>query len=318
VITAVAKRVAELVVVMVLVSLATFLLSTLLPGDPVRTILGTRNLNAEDYTRVEHELGLDRPFLQRYGTWLGDAAQGEFGRSLAPPRGPVSETLSSSIPISVELALLASLIALIIAIPLAMLSAAMADRALDRAITGTSFVGLSIPEFLASLLLILVFVVNGKLLPRLGWVALTEDPVENLRHAILPALALALPLAAFFTQVLRNDLVSTLREDYILAARATGEAPWRILVQGALRPSLFSLLTVAGISIGYLIGGTAVIEAQFGLPGVGSRLVNAIGTNDVPTILAVVLVLSIAYVAINTAIDLLYRYLDPRIRHGAG
>lgn len=314
----VSKRVAELVVVMVVVSLATFLLSTLLPGDPVRTILGTRNRSAADYTRVQHELGLDRPFATRYADWVTDAARGDFGRSLAPPRGPVSKALASSIPISVELALLASVMALVVAIPLALLSAAMADRLPDRAITASSFVGLSVPEFVAGLLLILVFVVNGKLLPRLGWVPLTEDPVENLRHALLPALALALPLAALFTQLLRNDLVSTLREDYILAARATGERPWRVLVQGALRPSLFSLLTVAGISIGYLIGGTAVIESQFGLPGVGSRLLSAIGTNDVPTILAIVLVLSVAYVAINTAIDFLYRYLDPRIRHGAG
>jgi peptide/nickel transport system permease protein len=312
------KRAAEVVVVMLLVSLATFLLSTLLPGDPVRTILGTRNRSAEDYSRVHHELGLDRPFVERYADWLTDAARGDFGRSIAPPRGPVSETLSSSVPISVELAMLASIMALAVAIPLALVSAAKADRIVDRAITATSFVGLSVPEFVAGLLLILVFVVNAKLLPRLGWVPLTEDPVENLRHALLPALALALPLAAFFTQLLRNDLVSTLREDYILAARATGEAPWRVLVHGALRPSLFSLLTVAGISIGYLIGGTAVIEAQFGLPGVGSRLVTAIGTNDVPTILAIVLVLSVAYVAINTTIDVLYRYLDPRIRHGAG
>jgi peptide/nickel transport system permease protein len=314
----VSKRLAELIVVMLLVSFATFLLSTLLPGDPVRTVLGSRNHNAQDYARVRHELDLDHPFLHRYQHWLTDAAHGDFGESLAPPRGPVSKTLSSSLPISIELALLAAFMSMAIAIPIALVSAAHANRGTDRVVTAASFVGLSIPDFLAGLFLILVFVVSLKQLPRLGWVSLSENPVENIRHASLPAVALAVPLAALFTQLLRNDLVSTLNEDYILAARATGEKPWRVLVQGALRPSLFSLITVAGISIGYLIGGTAVIESEFGLPGVGSRLVTAIGTNDVPTILAIVLVLALAYVTINTAIDILYRYIDPRIRHGIG
>jgi peptide/nickel transport system permease protein len=230
----------------------------------------------------------------------------------------VSKTLSSSIPISLELAALASFMALAASIVLALLSAAKANGVADRGIAATSFVGLSTPDFLVGLMLILVFVVNGKLLPRIGWVSVSADPIENLRHAFLPSLALAVPLAAVFTQVLRNDLVSTLSEDHILAARATGETPWRVLVQGALRPSLFSLVTVAGISIGYLIGGTAVIEAEFGLPGVGSRLVTAIGTNDVPTILAIVLVVAVAFVTVNTAIDVLYTYLDPRIRHSVG
>jgi peptide/nickel transport system permease protein len=305
-----------MVVVLVLVSFATFLLCNLLPGDPVRTELGTRNHSAQDYARVRHELGLDRAFFVRYGRWLGDAAHGNFGESLAPPREAVSKNLSSAIPVSLELAALASFMALAASIPLALLSAAKANKGADRAITATSFVGLSVPDFLAGLFLILLLVINAKLLPRLGWVALSADPIENLRHAFLPSLALAFPLGALFTQVLRNDLVSTLDEDHILAARATGETPWRVLVQGALRPSLFSLVTIAGISIGYLIGGTAVIEAQFGLPGVGSMLVTAIGANDVPTILAVVLVLAFAYVVINTVIDILYGYLDPRIRHG--
>ena len=314
----VAGKLAELLLVLLFVSLATFLLSTLLPGDPARTILGTRNRSEEDYARVREELGLDRPFLSRYQHWLADAVHGDFGQSYTPPRGPVSTTLSSSLPISIELAVLATVMSLAVSIPVALFSASRANRAADRTVTATSFVALSIPEFLVSLMLILVFVVNLQKLPRLGWVPLTEDPIENLRHALLPALALAIPLAALFTQLLRNDLVSTLKEDYILAARATGEAPWRVLVQGALRPSLFSLVTVAGIYVGYLIGGTAVIESQFGLPGVGSRLVTAIGGNDVPTILAIVLVLAVAYVVVNTAIDLLYRHLDPRIRRGVG
>jgi peptide/nickel transport system permease protein len=310
------RRLGELLLVVLLVSFATFLLSTLLPGDPARTVLGTRNNSEEDYARVQHELGLDRPLLSQYQQWLTDAVQGDFGESLAPPRAPVSENLSASLPISLELALLATGLALATSIPLALFSASRADRAADRAITATSFVGLSIADFLAGLMLILIFVVNLKLLPRIGWVPFTEDPIENLRRALLPSVALAIPLAALFTQMLRNDLVTTLNEDYILAARATGETPWRVLVQGALRPSLFSLITVVGISVGYLIGGTAVIEAQFGLPGTGSRLVSAISTNDSPTILAIVLVLAVIYVVVNTVIDIMYQYLDPRIRHG--
>jgi len=170
------------------------------------------------------------------------------------------------------------------------------------------------PEFLAGLLFILMFVVVIHDFPRLGWVPISANPVSNLRHAFLPSLALSIPYTALYTQVLRNDLVVTLQEDFILAARATGESPARILIQGALRPSLFSLVTISGVGLGYLIGGTAVVETLFGLSGTGNLLVRATGGSDVPVVQAVVLVLALIYVVANALIDVLYACLDPRVR----
>jgi peptide/nickel transport system permease protein len=224
--------------------------------------------------------------------------------------------LKSALPISAELCVLALLFSLLVSIPFALWSAARPGGAADRSVTASSFALLSMPEFLGGLLLILVLVVMFPIFPRLGWVGITADPGSNLEHAVLPALALSIPYTALYTQVLRNDLVVTLQEDYILAARATGESPGRILVQGALRPSLFSLVTISGVGLGYLIGGTAVIETLFGLSGIGNLLVQAVGGSDVPVVQAVVLILALVYVIANALIDVLYNYLDPRTRRG--
>jgi peptide/nickel transport system permease protein len=310
------RRALELVVVILIVSFATFWLSSLLPGDPAVTLVG-QNQPPSAYIQARHQLGLDQPLLTRYWDWLTGAVQGDFGRSLLPPRDSVATMVKTALPITLEIVFLALFFSLLIAVPAALWSASRANRLTDRAVSATSFAFLSTPEFLAGLLLILVFVVNFRQLPRIGWVEFTADPVENLRHALLPALALALPQAAVFTQVLRNDLVATLQEDYITAARATGEKPWRILIVDALRPSLFSLVTLAGLSIGYLIGGTAVIETQFAIPGVGSMLVGAAGGSDVPVLQATVIVLAIVFVVTNGVIDLVYGLLDPRVRRGA-
>lgn len=313
------RRLTELVVVLFLVSFATFMLSALLPGDPAVTILGPHHTPAQ-YQQVRHELRLDEPLLERYGHWLSGAVRGDFGRSLLPPRVSVSSLIWSGLPVSAELTVLAYLFAVALSIPLALWSVHKLDGAVDRAISAVSFANLSMPEFLGALLLILVFVVHLGYAPRLGWVGLTSPQGigENLRHAILPAFALSVPYTALLTQILRNDLAMTLQEDYILMAKAKGLAPARVLVTQALRPSLFSFVTVAGVSIGYLIGGTAVVESIFGLPGIGSVLVRAAGGSDVPVLQAVVLVLATIYVLLNAGLDLVYRYLDPRVRHGVG
>jgi peptide/nickel transport system permease protein len=310
-----ARRLTELVLVMFIVSFVSFLVATFLPGNPAVTLLGPHHTPAQ-YAAVDHQLGLDRPLLTRFWLWLTAALHGDLGRSLLPPRASVSSMVHAALPVSAELCILAFVFSFIIAIPVALWSAARPNGLADRGVTATSFALLSMPEFLAGLLLILLFVVAAHKLPRLGWVGLSSGPVANLRHALLPALALSLPYAALYAQILRNDLLATLQEDYILAASATGETPNRILIQGALRPSLFSLVTVAGVGIGYLIGGTAIVETLFGLPGLGNLLVRSAGGSDVPVLQAVVLVLALSFVVVNAALDILYAYLDPRIRRG--
>jgi peptide/nickel transport system permease protein len=310
------RRLLELVIVVLCASFATFVLSERLPGNPAIEILGPHH-SAAAYAHESHLLGLDDPLLVRYWHWLSHAVRGNFGESLIPPRLPVSTKISTALPISLELCVLAIIFALAIAIPLAVWAAHKPNGIVDRVVGSVSYAFLSMPEFLAGLLLILLFIVVLHALPRIGWTPISQSPVDNLKHALLPALALASPQAALFTQVLRNDLVRTLKEDFILAARATGERPSRILLQSALRPSLFSLVTIAGVSIGYLISGTVVIETLFGLPGLGTVLVAAAGASDIPVVTAVVVLMAFIYVASNTAIDIGYRFLDPRIRRGA-
>jgi peptide/nickel transport system permease protein len=309
------RRLAELVLIVLVVSFVTFVLGSLLPGDPAVTILGAHHSPAE-YAHLRHTLGLDQPLLQRYWHWLTHALAGHLGTSLLPPRAPVASEIGSALAVTLELCAMALVLALVMALVVAIVSARRPQGFVDRALSGFSSALISTPEFLAGILLILAFVVVWHGFPRLGWVPLTKDPVANLKHAFLPALALSLPEGAFFAQVVRNDLVETLREDYILAARATGIPPWRVLTSAALRPSLFSLVTVVGVNLGYLIGGTAVIETLFGVPGLGSLLVTAAGGSDVPVIEAVVLILALVYVVANSGIDLIYSALDPRVRRG--
>jgi peptide/nickel transport system permease protein len=313
----VGTRLGELVLVVLLASFVTFLLADRLPGNPAEKILGPHHSPAE-YAAEGRRLGLDDPFLTRYGHWLSGAVHGDFGTSLVPPRLPVSTMIGDALPISAELCTLALVFSMMIAVPLALWAAYRPGGSADRGIGVISYALLSMPEFLAGLLLILLFIVVLHSLPRIGWSPISgpDGQVENLRHALLPSLALALPQAALFTQVLRNDLDRTLKEDFVLAARATGERPSRILIQSALRPSMFSFLTIAGVSVGYLISGTVVVETLFGLPGLGRTLVAAAGGSDVPVVAAIVVLMAAVYVAANALIDVSYRLLDPRIRRG--
>jgi peptide/nickel transport system permease protein len=309
-------RIATIVPVLLLVSLGTFFLVNLIPGSPEVEILGP-NASAQDYARAHHELGLDKPVVERYFTWLGNAATGRFGRNLIPPTESVSARLARAVPVSVELAAMALFIALALAIPAAMVSAHRPGGRVDRLISLSAFGLISVPSFLSGIILILVFAVNWKVFPDRLWVRpSTGGWGQNLRHAVLPAFTIALNEVAIFARLLRNDLIVTLREDYILAARAKGMPPRHILLREALRPSSFSLITLAGVSLGRLIGGTVIVERLFTLPGLGSVIVDAANKKDITIVQAGVLVIAVGYIVINAAIDLLYGALDPRIRRG--
>lgn len=307
------RRPVQLVAVLALVSFGVFLLVALLPGDPAAAILGPGH-PSQDYAALRTELRLDQPLLQRYAEWLGHALTGDLGRSIVPPQASVVDRISSALPVSLELATLGVLIALLLAIPLALVSAYQEDRLVDRAVSAVVFAVLSIPSFLLGLLLIMLVVDQLGLLPRSQWVRLSDSVGGNLSHAILPAVVIALPEAALFTRILRNDLVRTLREDYVLAARAKGMPPWRVMLTEALRPSSFSLITILGISIGTLIGSTVIVEYLFSLPGMGTLIVTAASQGDFPMVQGAALVIAAIYVFVNAGIDLAYGYLDPRTR----
>jgi peptide/nickel transport system permease protein len=269
----------------------------------------------EKVEALRRDMGLDQPIWWRYLGWLGQVLQGEFGRSFRTGQ-TVLQAVAERLPVSFELMLLAQLGALAIGIPLAIACAVRAGSAFDRFMTGSAFGMLSVPAFLSAILLIYLFAVELRWLPATGYVPFEEDPIGNLRCFLLPALTLALGEWPVLMRVLRSDMIATLQEDYIMMARAKGLKPSRILLVHALKPSSLTLVTVTGINIGRLIGGTVIVESIFALPGIGRLLIGAISTRDLIILQGVVLLVACGYVLMNFIVDTLYAVLDPRIRHG--
>lgn len=309
-------KIGLLIPVLFLVTLGTFFMVDLVPGNPAANVLGP-NATPQDYARVQHQLGFDQPVLTRYFHWLGQALHGNLGTNLVPPIEKVSTILARAFPVNFELAVLALLMAFVIAIPVGIWSAYRAGSRSDRFLSAGAFASISVPSFLAGIILVLLLAINWRLFPLGEWARPTARGwITNLHYAFLPALTLALPEAAVYARLLRSDMITTLQEDYILAARAKGMPTAHILVREALRPSSFSLITLAGLSVGRLIGGTVIVEQVFSLPGVGQAVISAARHNDYTVVQGAVLVIAIIYVTVNLIIDILYAYLDPRIRRG--
>lgn len=306
-------RVVELLVVLFLVSIGVFALVSLVPGDPVVSALG-EGRPPEVYEQAREQLGLNDPLMTRYFDWLGGALRGDFGVSMVDGKTEVADRIAAALPVSLQLAAMALILALIISVPLAMYAASHAGGPVDRVISAFNFGILSVPSFLSALLLVMVFANQLHWFPRSFWTRPSESIVGNLESAFLPVVAIALMETAYFIRVLRNDLVVTLQEDYVLAARARGMKTWRILFVDALRPSSFSLVTMLGLSLGTLIGSTVIVESVFSLPGMGSMLVTAVNQGDFTIIQGGVLVIALIYVVANLVIDFAYELLDPRTR----
>ncbi len=309
------RRLPSLLATLFAVSLLTFLMTSLLPGDPALQILGAENATPEAIAAVRADLGLNDPLPVRYIHWIGDALTGDFGRSYRTNQ-PVSEAIINRLPVTAEIGLLAILIALAVAIPVGMLSAYRAGSRTDKLISSTSFGLLAVPNFMVAIFLILIFAVWLGVLPATGWVNFTDNPVQNLRSALLPALSLAIAEMAVYTRLLRTDMIGTLQQDFVTMARVKGVSNRRILFRHALRPSSFSLMTVAGVQVGAIIGGSVVIETLFALPGVGRLLLESVLVRDLLMVQGIALVIAVSYVVVNFTVDILYSYLDPRISHG--
>ncbi|GAA3820626.1 ABC transporter permease [Sphaerisporangium flaviroseum] len=305
-------RLVRLAVVLLVVTFLSYVLLNLLPGDPTTQILGL-SATEEARAQLRQELGLDQPLLIRYAAWLGDLLTGDFGTSYIT-RLPVAEELAERLPVTLELLVVAQAVALGLAIPVGVAAARRAGRALDQVLTAVSFALLSTPVFVLGVLLILVFAVTWRLLPATGWTPLSVDVGWNLTSVLLPAVTLGCGQLAVYARLLRTDLIATLQEDYITLARARGLSPRRILWRHALRPSAISLVTAVGLNLGALIGGTVIIETLFGLPGVGRLIVDSIFSRDYLTVQGSVVLISVGYVLVNFAVDLVYAAVDPRIR----
>lgn len=312
----IARKLLTLVPVLLVVSFLTYVGLDFLPGDPANSILGPQGISPEAIAQVRADLRLDDPLPIRYLGWLGDAVQGDFGRSYQT-RQEVFTAIKDRLPVTLEIALLAMFMSVLVAIPLGVLTAYRGGTRFDKGVTGITFGLLAVPNFMLALLLIYTLSVRYGLFPATGWTRFTDNPIKNLRSAFMPALSLAVGNIAVLTRLLRTDMIATLQEDHVLLARSKGLPTWRILFRHALRPSSFSLLTVGGLQIGALLGGAVIVEQIFALPGMGRLLLDSIFQRDLLIVQGVVLLIAVIYVVVNAAVDIVYTFLDPRIRHGA-
>jgi peptide/nickel transport system permease protein len=306
-------RLLAIVPVLVLVTAGVFFLIHLTPGDPIDAMMA-ESADPGVKAALSRQLGLDQPIHVQYLRWMGRVLHGDLGRSIRNNQ-PVIEDVGRRIRPSVELALLAILIALVVAFPLGILSAARRNTPVDGAGTTFALIGICMPNFLIALLLIFLFGVTLRWLPVSGYTDPLEDPVNGLRSLTLPAITLGLALGAVITRTLRSSLLEALSEDYVRTGRAKGLPERVILGRHALKNSLIPVVTVLGLQLGGLIGGAVITEYVFALPGVGRLVVDAVFARDYPLVQGVVLLIALAYIATNLLVDLVYGFLDPRIRY---
>jgi peptide/nickel transport system permease protein len=308
------KRLLAAIPVLWGVTLLTFLVVSVMPGDAAQQLLGADATPAQ-VRELRAKLDLDEPMVERYVDWLGGAVTGDLGRSLASDQ-PVSDTLGERLPVSFELIGFAFLLSVGLTLPVAVLAARKPGGIVDRISMVVSMGGLSVAPYVLALLLVYVFAVQLAWLPAIGYTPPGESVTENIRSLLLPAISIGFPLFCFYTRLLRADILEQMQgEDYVVTARAKGVGQWRVLLRHALPNSLFGLLTIVALNLGTLIGATVIIEQIFSLPGIGQTLLQAINNRDVVLIQAIVLVLATVVVIANLIADLLYAVLDPRIRY---
>jgi peptide/nickel transport system permease protein len=312
----VVKRLLMAIPIMLGVTILTFWVLSLIPGNAAQQLLGAE-ATPEDVALLEEQLGLNESGVSRYLSWLGNALTGDLGNSLVS-RQPVSEILSERVPVTGELVFLAFVVSLLLAVPVALLAAHKPNGLMDRISMMISTLGLSVANYVLALILVLVFAVLLGWLPAIGYVPLSEGLWANLKPMILPSAAIGLPLFCFYARFLRGDLVDQMQqEEYVTTARAKGIGSWQVLLRHAFRNSSFGLITVVGLNLGALIGGTVIIEQIFALPGVGQMLLQAINTRDFVVVQAAVVIFALVAVVANLLVDLMYAVLDPRIRYGS-
>lgn len=310
----IARKLLQLVITVILVTLFASFLLELLPGDPVEVLVPFGS--DEQREVVRQETGLDQPFVIRYGEWLGGFVTGDLGNyyTVSSSR-PVAERVVDALPPTILLMVYAQVLALIIAIPVGVVAAYKQGTWFDRLSNTSAFAMLAIPTFA------LGFVLQYYVGVKLGWAdtggfkAIEEDPTGHVRSMVLPTITLAVGQVAVYMRLLRSDMIATLQQDFITMAKAKGITTKRILFRHALRPSSLTLLTVAGLNIGTLIGGALIIEVVFNIPGLGYLMGEAIATRQIVAFQSIVAIIAIFYVFVNFLVDILYTVLDPRIRH---
>ena len=305
------RLIRQFIPVVFIASILIFGLAEFLPGDPAVIALG-ETATPEAVTAMRHEMGLDRPLPERYVRWLGSALTGDLGRSTTGKS--VTDLVKASAPPTLELAIVAFTLGNLLGVTLGVIAGVYRGKLPDAAIGVLTSLVIAVPSFVAGLLILLLFTVWVSWFPSAGRVSLTENPLEALKYLALPALSLGGVVAAVVCRFTRQSIVDTLTNDYIRTARAKGLRERRVIIGHALKPSMLPVVTIIGVQLGGLIGGSIVIEQVFTRPGMGRLLIGAVSSKDYPTIQAITLLLVATYIVFNLITDLLYAWLDPRLR----
>lgn len=307
------RRLGATVVVMAVVAFVVFSLLYLTPGDPAAVIAGDV-ATSEDIARIRQSLGLDQPFLVRFGSWVWALLHGDLGTSIFNSL-PVAKLIGQRVEPTLSLTICTLIVAILTSVPLGAIAAARAEGKLDHAIMGFSVLGFSIPVFVLAYLLILLFSLQLNWLPVQGYRPISEGMWPWFKHLILPSIALGTVYAALIARITRASVLDVLSQDYIRTAQAKGLTERNIMIHHALKNAAVPIITIIGIGIGLLISGAVVTETVFAIPGIGRLTVDAILRRDYPIIQGVILIFSATYVLINLLIDLSYVFFDPRIRY---
>ena len=311
------KRIGLFIPTILLMTILVFFVMRVVPGDPAIALLegdGGGSYTQQDLENLRAELGTDRNIAAQYVSWLGGIIKGDFGDSYCFKASVMTE-LGNRMPRTLELAVLAITLSVFFSVPLGIVSAIKPDSWLDLGARTFTIIGIAIPNFLMAILMILLLLAVFNWLPPLGYVELWENPLRNLQQMIFPAIALAIYDMAFIGRVTRSSMMEVLREDYMRTARAKGLAERVVLVRHGLKNAFLPILTISGWQFARLFEGAVIIETIFLIPGVGRILIEAIFHRDFPMIQAVIVVIGTGVLLINLVVDLLYGWLDPRIRY---
>lgn len=311
------RRLLQMPLVLLLVTVALFAIIRLIPGDPVYTLIGQSEtgLDEETVAALREDLGLNDPIWMQYGRWLGDVVRGDLGRS-STNRSDVSEQLKKRIPVTLQVGAASLLIAIIIGIPAGTIAAVKRGTWLDGLVTMIAMFGIAVPSFWLAMLVIWLFVVELGWLPATGFVDLWVDPAAAIRHMILPALVLGLTLSGSIMRYTRSSVLEVLGAEFVRTARSKGLNERVVIGRHALRNALLPVMTIVGLQLGTLLGGSVITESMFALPGVGRLAVEAINGRDYQTLQGVALFFAVTVLLVNLLTDIAYAVIDPRIRYG--
>ena len=308
----IAKRIISVIPVLIIVSIVIFSLIHLVPGDPATAMLGDL-ATEEDIAALRIRMGLDKPLIEQYFIWIGNIFHGDFGMSVVNNE-TVGSLIISHIRPTISLAIYALVIAAVIAIPLGMIASRKKGSAIDHVVSVISLAGISLPSFLLGLFLMLLFSVKFRIFPVSGYKEISEGFLEHIRSLTLPAIALGFMNAALMMRMTRASMLEVLGSDYIKMVKAKGVKEFSLLAKHAFKNTLVTLITIFGQSIVQALSGAAVVESLFAVPGLGQLMVNSIGRRDYYVIQAIVLLIAVINVVINMIIDILYGFVDPRVR----